>query len=157
MPPLRDQTGVPGVEAFFHFHSSTTWGSAWWMSSRIRFNTGPRQSPSSRIRWSIIREAELGVLAAPFVATLADFLDVFTVIAFAPGATGPAGATGRRSQSLAGQLTGLLHPGVELSFVEPFVLVDVKVAHLLVLGLAGWDRTQRRAAEERYLDVVGEA
>src|SRR5262249_13031580 len=59
--------------------------------------------------------------------------------------------------SFAGQLAGLLHPSGELSLVELVVLVDVQIAHLLVLGLAGRDRTQRRAAEERHFDVLGEA
>ena len=43
-------------------------------------------------------------------------------------------------QSLAGQLARLLHPSGELIFVEPIVLVDVKVAHFLVLGLARGER-----------------
>ena len=47
-----------------------------------------------------------------------------------------------RSHSFAGQLAGLLHPGGELRFVELIVLVDVEVAHFLVLGLAGRHRTQ---------------
>ena len=42
-----------------------------------------------------------------------------------------------RSQSFAGQLAGLLHPSGELSFVELLVLVDVEVAHFLLLALAG--------------------
>src|SRR5207237_8020042 len=42
-----------------------------------------------------------------------------------------------RSHSFAGQLAGLLHPSGEWSFVELFVLVDVEIAHLLLLGLAG--------------------
>ena len=50
-----------------------------------------------------------------------------------------------------------VHPVRELRLVELVVLVDVEVAHVLLLGLAGRDRTQRRAAEERHLDVVGEA
>src|SRR5438105_14962293 len=62
-----------------------------------------------------------------------------------------------RSQSFAGQLAGLLHPSGELSFVEGVVLVDVEVAHFLLLGLAGRDRTQRRAPEESHLDVLREA
>src|SRR5205823_5803540 len=61
------------------------------------------------------------------------------------------------SHSLAGQLAGLLHPSGELSFVELVVLVDVEVAHFLLLGLPGGDRTQRRAAEESHLDVLREA
>ena len=63
----------------------------------------------------------------------------------------------RRSHSFAGQLAGLLHPSGELSFVELVVLVDVEVAHFLLLGLAGGDGTQRRAAEESHLDVLREA
>jgi hypothetical protein len=35
--------------------------------------------------------------------------------------------------------------------------MDVEVAHVLPLGLAGRDRTQRRAADESHLDVVREA
>src|SRR6202171_5965655 len=35
--------------------------------------------------------------------------------------------------------------------------MDVEVARVLALGLAGRDRTQRRAAEESYFDVVREA
>ena len=42
-----------------------------------------------------------------------------------------------RSQSLARQLDGLLHPSGELSLVELLVLVDVEVAHFFVPGLAG--------------------
>src|SRR6266566_2458484 len=56
----------------------------------------------------------------------------------------------------AGQFAGLLHPSGELSFIELVVLVDVQVARVLALGLAGGDRTQRRAAEESHFDVVRE-
>src|SRR5438093_13758910 len=62
-----------------------------------------------------------------------------------------------RSHSFAGQLAGLLHPSGELSFVELVVLVDVEVTHFPLLGLAGGDGTQRRAAEESHLDVLREA
>jgi hypothetical protein len=34
--------------------------------------------------------------------------------------------------------------------------VDVEVAHVLLPGLAGWDRAQRCAAEEGHLHVVRE-
>jgi hypothetical protein len=54
------------------------------------------------------------------------------------------------------QSAALLHPTGELSFVEFVVLVDVEVARVLALGLAGRDRTQRRAAEESHFDVVRE-
>src|ERR1700722_13491123 len=50
-----------------------------------------------------------------------------------------------RSHSFAGQLAGLLHPSGELSFVDLVALMDVEVAHLLLLGLAEGDRTQRRS------------
>jgi hypothetical protein len=46
-----------------------------------------------------------------------------------------------RSHAFAGQLARLLHPGDELRFVE-IALVDVEVAHFLVLGLTGRKRTQ---------------
>src|SRR5205823_9713495 len=62
-----------------------------------------------------------------------------------------------RSHSFAGQKARLLHPIGELSFVELVVLVDVEVAPVLALGLTGWDRAQRRAAEESHFDVVREA
>src|SRR5882757_3464680 len=55
------------------------------------------------------------------------------------------------------QLAGLLHPSGELSFVDLVVLVDVEVAHFLLLGLAGREWTQRRAAGESHLDVLREA
>ena len=45
-------------------------------------------------------------------------------------------------------MAGLLHPSGELSFVELVVLVDVEVAHFLLLGLAGGHGAQRCAAEE---------
>jgi hypothetical protein len=45
-----------------------------------------------------------------------------------------------RSHSFGRQLADLLHPSGELSLVELIVLVDVEVAHVLVLGLAGGDR-----------------
>src|SRR5262249_24882411 len=61
------------------------------------------------------------------------------------------------SHSLAGQLAGLLHPSGELSFVELVALVDIKVARFIALGVAWWDRAQRRPAEESHLDVLREA
>src|SRR5215831_13693149 len=57
----------------------------------------------------------------------------------------------------AGQRGGLPHPGGQLRFVELVVLVDVEVAHFLMLGPAGGDRTQRHSAEESHLDVLREA
>jgi hypothetical protein len=41
----------------------------------------------------------------------------------------------RRSQSFSGQLARLLHPGDELRFFK-VALLDIEIAHLLVLGFA---------------------
>src|SRR5512145_1134425 len=57
----------------------------------------------------------------------------------------------------AGQPAGLLHPTCESIFVDRVVFVDVEVAHVLVLRLAGWKRTKGRAAEESHFDVIREA
>jgi hypothetical protein len=61
------------------------------------------------------------------------------------------------SHPLAGQKARLLHPGGELRFVEPVVLADVEVAHVLLPGLARREGTQSRAAEESHLHVLREA
>src|SRR5437899_8035100 len=57
----------------------------------------------------------------------------------------------------AGQLRCLPDPTRHELLVELVVLVDVEVANFLLLGLAGGDRTQRRAAEESHLDVLRHA
>src|SRR5690348_16302585 len=57
MPPSRDQTGVPGLVAFAHFHSSTMSGSVSRMIRRTVASVAPRQSPSSLILASIFLEA----------------------------------------------------------------------------------------------------
>src|SRR5262249_20632592 len=57
----------------------------------------------------------------------------------------------------AGQLRCLPDPTRHELLVELVVLVNVEVAHFLLLGLAGGDRTQRRAAAESHLDVLREA
>src|SRR5436305_674453 len=62
-----------------------------------------------------------------------------------------------RLHSFAGQLAGLLHPCGELGFVKLVVLANVEVARVLALGLAGRERAQRRAAEERHFDVLCKA
>ena len=56
----------------------------------------------------------------------------------------PSGAisTPTASEDLTRQLAGLLHPVRELGLVELVVLVDVEVAHVLLLGLARRDRAQ---------------
>src|SRR3954471_13969616 len=59
MPPACDQTGVPGLVAFAHFHSSTTSGSASLMIPRTLPSVSPRQSASSAILASIDLEASV--------------------------------------------------------------------------------------------------
>src|SRR5262245_518475 len=54
MIPSCDQTGVP-----IHFHSSTTSGSASWMSLRILLRVSPRQSLRSAILSEIRADADL--------------------------------------------------------------------------------------------------
>src|SRR6476620_8945095 len=56
--PSCDQTGVPGDDAFAHFHSSTMSGSAAWMILRTFASVFPRQSPSSLIRASIAADPD---------------------------------------------------------------------------------------------------
>src|SRR5919197_2405487 len=58
MPPSWDQTGVPGLVLFAHFHSSTTSRSASLMSLRILLKVSPRQSPSSAILLSISSDGD---------------------------------------------------------------------------------------------------
>src|SRR5262245_62017872 len=144
MMPLCDQTGVPGFVGLTHFHSSMISGSAALMSRRTCSSVVPRQSVSSRILASIRLDAgSLGVAA--FFARATGFLTgLFFML----------GSNGDRSHSLAGQSAGLLYPIGELGFVNHVVLVDVEVAHFLLLRLAGRDRPQRRAAEEGHLDVL---
>src|SRR5882762_9734775 len=60
MPPC-DQTGVP-----IHFHSSTTSGSASFMSLRILPRVFPRQSPSSAILFEMSSDAGWPWLATDF-------------------------------------------------------------------------------------------
>src|SRR2546430_4889813 len=58
MMPSCDQTGVPGLFGFTHFHSSTTSGSASLMSLRILPRLSPRQSPSSAILFEMSSDAD---------------------------------------------------------------------------------------------------
>src|SRR5687767_9147271 len=70
MPPC-DQTGTPrGLLGFLHFTSSVIPGSASRISARMRASVRPRQPPSpfpsSRIRWSMSREAGTSAAAPAF-------------------------------------------------------------------------------------------
>src|SRR5215203_4334230 len=61
MIPSCDQTGT------FHFHSSTTSGSARRMSARTRESISPRQPSSSSILASILLEGESPLVALLFI------------------------------------------------------------------------------------------
>src|SRR3990170_3006899 len=63
-------------------------------------------------------------------------------------------SSGRSARNPAGQRGRLLHPGRHLRLVE-IVLVDVDPARVIARA-SGWNGSQRRAAEEGHLDVVGE-
>src|SRR5581483_7192481 len=87
--PLCDQTGTPGLVGFTHFHSSTICGAAALMTARTRRRVSPRQSPSSRMRSSIRRDADLpSCEAVGFAPARA---------AARPGRAGGAGARGIRA------------------------------------------------------------
>src|SRR3974390_1843034 len=60
----------------------------------------------------------------------------------------------RRLRDPARQLGRLPDPTRHELLVESVVLMDVEVAHLFGVGLAGRDREQRRAAEEGQLYVL---
>src|SRR5262249_20398844 len=78
MMPSCDQTGTPGLVAFIHFHSSTTSGSASWISLRIRLRVFPRQSPRSAIRWEIICDAD--ALLPAFDAFMSSSSELLAVV-----------------------------------------------------------------------------
>ena len=63
--PSCDQTGTPAIafDGFLHFRSSIISGSASRISARMRARVSSRQSPRSRIRWSMSREADFPGLA----------------------------------------------------------------------------------------------
>src|SRR5882672_990782 len=61
-----------------------------------------------------------------------------------------------RLRDPAGQRGCLLHPRRHLRVVELVAFADVDVARVLALARTGRERSQRRAAEEGYLDVPGE-
>src|SRR5689334_6301774 len=66
MMPSCDQTGVPGLFALTHFHSSTTSGSASLISVRILPSVFPRQSPSSATLFEMGSDADWLSLAPDF-------------------------------------------------------------------------------------------
>src|SRR5882672_8125904 len=101
MMPSCDQTGVP-----IHFHSSTTSGSASWMSLRILPRVFPRQSPRSAILLEMSFDAEWRGLAA-------EFFVLFFMVLFLE--RGPAVARG--SAVPAGDGSRLLDPLRELPLV----------------------------------------
>src|SRR5690242_7601561 len=67
IPPWCDHTGTPGLVAFFHFHSSTTSGSACLIRPRNLARVSPRQSPSSLILASINCDGDSPFSAGVFV------------------------------------------------------------------------------------------
>src|SRR5919108_3442453 len=67
IPPWWDQTAVPPLVGFTHFHSSTTSGSACLMSVRTRERVLPRQSPSSAILASISWEGVVSSCKSRFL------------------------------------------------------------------------------------------
>jgi hypothetical protein len=90
--PWCDQTGTPAIafDGFLHFRSSIISGSASRISARMRAKVSSRQSPSSRLRWSMSREAgfpaalALGfepVRAAAFLLDAAGLRDLVVVFA----------------------------------------------------------------------------
>src|SRR6185437_5027042 len=72
MPPSCDQTGVPPLDGFTHFHSSTTSGSACRIRVRSRESVSPRQPPSSSILASISSEGDSPSTAPILRARLRD-------------------------------------------------------------------------------------
>src|SRR6185295_13858437 len=69
MIPSCDHTGT------FHFHSSTTSGSAFLIKARSRLSISPRQSPSSSILASISCEGDLPVCGPLFFMPIFLLLD----------------------------------------------------------------------------------
>src|SRR5437763_14904482 len=66
MMPSCDHTGVPGLFALTHFHSSTMSGSASLMSVRILPRVFPRQSPRPAILFEIRSDAGWPCFALDF-------------------------------------------------------------------------------------------
>src|SRR5882724_9256452 len=86
MMPACDHTGTPAIafDGFLHFTSSTTSGSACWMSIRIRASVSPRQSLRSLILASIRREGE----SPPFPSFEPLFVFFMVVVARPSGGDG---------------------------------------------------------------------
>src|SRR5438105_7827523 len=111
MMPSCDQTGVPGVLCFTHFHSSTTSGSASLISLRILLRVFPRQSPSSAILVEMCSDADWSWLAPDFFMFFSPQLTAFftsalilpssaTVNSFSAKATGHRAPSSRFAVSL---------------------------------------------------------
>src|SRR5437899_7218205 len=131
--PACDHTGTPAIEfdGFLHFNSSTTSGSACLMRIRIRASVSPRQSLSSLILASIRREGESPPLPSfePLFVFFIVVVAFFMLIVARPSLAGGMGP--------AGQLRCLPDPTRHDFLVERVVLIDVEVARVLALGLAG--------------------
>ena len=134
--PACDHTGTP-----LHFHSSTTSGSACLMRLRRRASISPRQSPSSLILASISCEGEAPLFHPSSQSSSSSCLSLPSCCSHLRRAIGWLASPSRRTASSSSCV----------------VLMDVEVARVLALGLAGRDRIERRAAEERHLDVLREA
>src|ERR1700736_507543 len=114
--PWCDQTGVP-----LHFHSSIISGSARRTSARMRGRVSPRHPPSSRMRWSMSREAGFPlagswlVMPAGTTATFSSFRTLIGLasraprLAFAPAFAGPLLLVGFRYDKLARSFLDALH------------------------------------------------
>jgi hypothetical protein len=128
--PSCDHTGMP------HFHSSTTSGSASWISLRIRASVSPRQSSSAAIALSISSEG--GPSSGPPIF----FFMVFTSY-WRPHMRSPGNWLACFTQSRTGPRRSARPRGCGNS------------AHP-----SAWSRpaagAERRAAEEGHLDVFGE-
>ena len=63
-PVVRpDRNPTIAFDGFFHFRSSIIPGSASRMSARMRASVSSRHPPGSRFRWSLSREAGVGLVA----------------------------------------------------------------------------------------------
>src|SRR4249919_3461312 len=121
--PWCDHTGVP-----IHFHSSTTSGSASWMSARTCARRSPRQSESSRMRASMCSEADFASAA---------------VLPFGPMAPSFAGLIGRTMMPASegnedmGGVQRWFPRDLVAGLVLTTMLVPVGIAYAVVSGVPG--------------------